>query len=253
MTALLSSFKVRSFAGETDLPAIADLINLCTTTDNLDGLVTVAELRDDFTSPEFDVNRDLRLWTNAADELCAVASCWLPEATDAKSGYFGFNVHPEARAKGIEAEIFAWVEALVRDRAQVHQVPATLRAGARDDHFYRLELLKNQGFTGDRIFYRMARSLTEPIPQPQLPAGYQIRPLQGKAEIAAWVEMFNQSFIDHWNFHPLTVENRAHWLTESSYRRELDLVAVAPDGTLAAFCYNMIHAQENALTGKREG
>lgn len=253
MMTLSSTFKMRSFAGETDLPAIANLINFCKTADKLDGLVTVDELRDDFTSPEFDANRDLRLWTNTVDELYAVASCWLPEVTDVKNVYFGFDVHPEARYKGIETEIFAWVEALVRDLAQAHQLPAVLRAGARDDHFYRLDWLKNQGFTGDRIFYRMARSLTASMPQPQLPAGYHIRPLQGEAEVEAWVEMFNQSFIDHWNFHPLTVENRAHWLTESSYRPELDLVAVAPDGTLAAFCYNMIHAQENELTGKLEG
>ena len=44
--------------------------------------------------------------------------------------------------------------------------------------------------------------------------------------------MFNQTFIDHWNHHPLTVETRKHWLTDPNYKPELDLVAIAPDGTI---------------------
>lgn len=253
MTALLSTFQSRSYAGETDLTAIAALINLCKTADNMDGLVTVDELRDDFADPEFNVNRDMRLWTNACGELCAVASCWFPQATDVKSGYFGFDIHPNVRGLGLEAEIFSWIEALVKELAQAHQLPAKLRSGARDDHSFRLNLLTKNGFTSDRIFYRMARTIAEPIPAPQLPEGFSIRPLQGKAEVEAWVEMFNQTFIDHWNFIPLTVEQRAHWLRESNYKPELDLVAVAPNGTLAAFCYGVIHTAENELTGRLEG
>ncbi|MDX2239814.1 MAG: GNAT family N-acetyltransferase [Leptolyngbyaceae cyanobacterium bins.302] len=253
MTALLSTFKARSYAGEVDLPAIAELINFCKTADNQDGLVTVDELRDDYADPDFDVDRDLRLWTNATGALCAVASCWFPEPAEVKNGYFGFSIHPSAREQGIEEDIFSWAEALVKDLAQAHQRPARLRTGARDDYAFRLNWLTRKGFTSDRTFYQMMRSLSEPIPQPQLPDGFTIRPLQGEAEVAAWVEMFNQSFIDHWNFTPLTVESRAHWLTETSYQPELDLVAVAPDGTLAAFCYAIIHAEENTLTGQLEG
>src|SRR5262249_52978462 len=77
--------------------------------------------------------------------------------------------------------------------------------------------------------------------------------LLNACEAAAWVEMFNQSFVDHWNHHPLTV---AQFLQDTQlpyYRKEQDLVCEAADGMLAAFCYCCIEAQENERSGRNEG
>ncbi|MGQ4646967.1 hypothetical protein [Lyngbya aestuarii] len=49
-------------------------------------------------------------------------------------------------------------------------------------------------------------SLAEPIPEPQLPEGFTLRHLRGEQDAQAWVEMFNETFIDHWNYHPQTIE-----------------------------------------------
>ena len=65
--------------------------------------------------------------------------------------------------------------------------------------------------------------------------------------------MFNQSFVDHWNHHPLSIERHLHWLTDPDYRSDLDLVAIAPDGTLAAFCYGAIDPAYNQQKNCREG
>jgi len=67
------------------------------------------------------------------------------------------------------------------------------------------------------------------------------------------VEMFNQSFIDHWNHHDLTVESYRHWRSDPDYRPELDLIAVATDGTFAAFCYCHINPEDNKRKGRNEG
>src|SRR5437868_3882810 len=98
---------------------------------------------------------------------------------------------------------------------------------ARDFDSYTREMLEQNGFSVVRYFFQMARPLDEPIPEPQLPEGYTMRHANGSDEdIERWVEMFNQSFIDHWNNHPATVEDEKHFLTHPNYRPEGSLMAI---------------------------
>ncbi|NJL46635.1 MAG: GNAT family N-acetyltransferase [Leptolyngbyaceae cyanobacterium SM2_5_2] len=65
--------------------------------------------------------------------------------------------------------------------------------------------------------------------------------------------MFNESFVDHWNFSPMTLVDRQYRLTYPTYQPELDWVAVAADGTLAAFCGAHIPHEDNARKHRQEG
>jgi len=252
MAILLSNITARPYAGVQDLAAIAALINTCIVCDRLDGLSTVAALEHEYSSPDFDLVQDLRLWFDQSNTLGAVAECWLPKAPNEQRAYLTFWVKPTVRGQGIETEILAWAEQRLRTVACDRQLPAVLQIMVRETQTDRLDLLKQQGFTLSRSFYRMGRSLAEPIPHPQLPVGYTVRPLQ-PTELEAWVELFNQSFVDHWNFLPLTVRDRQHWNAEPDYQPELDLVAIAPDGTFAAFCYCFVETTTNTQRGVKEG
>lgn len=253
MTTLLSSFKIRPTTEAIDYEAIAHLINFCKTVDNLEDFISAEELEHEFNSPDFDIEQDLRLWENDQGQLCAVAQCWIPDREEAVDAHLWFSILPNWRGLGLESDIFTWGETRLQAVSALRSLPGRLRCGARSDQVTRLALLEQQGMIPDREFYRMARSLMEEIPEPQFPDGFTVRPLQGDVEVEAWVELFNQSFIDHWNFIPLTVSDRQHWMKDSSYQPDLDLVAVAPDGTLAAFCYNLIHGHENEKLGRLEG
>ncbi len=253
MTVLTSSLQVRPTTEAINYAAIAALINCCKTADNLEDFTSAAEVEHEFNSPDFDLERDLRLWVDAQGELGAIAQCWVPERDKTVDAHLWFSILPQHRGIGLEADIFAWVETRLQGEAMVRGVPGRLRCGTRSDQVERLALLQAHQMTPDREFYRMARSLLTDIPAPEFPAGFTVRPLQGETEVTAWVELFNQSFIDHWNFIPLTVSDRLHWLQDSCYQPELDLVAISPDGTLAAFCYNLINHPENQLMGRLEG
>jgi mycothiol synthase len=241
----MATLTLRPYQGETDLQSIADLLNACEAIDREDIYHTVGELRLELTSPNVDTDRDVRLWHNETGQLIAFAQVWLPhQLLNEVDGYLWFRVHPSARNQGLEPDIIAWAETRVQSVGQEHQLPAKLSMSCRESQRSRIQLFELAGFTYERSFLRMKRSLQEPIAKPVLPQGFRLM-TGDEIGLAAWVELYNQTFIDHWNFHPMTIEQAEHWLSDPTYRPELDLVAVAPDGTYAAFCYNSINPDEN--------
>lgn len=69
----------------------------------------------------------------------------------------------------------------------------------------------------------------------------------------AWLELLNEVFLDHWNHHPVTLETMEHWLEEPHYKPELDLIAVADDGSFAALCFCEILPEYSDRIGKKVG
>ncbi|MDX2217362.1 MAG: GNAT family N-acetyltransferase [Oculatellaceae cyanobacterium bins.114] len=248
------TLSVRPYAGDTDLQAIADLLNHCAAVDQLDQYYTPTELRVEFNDPLLDQSRDLRLWYDETDRLIGFTQIWVPQATTDVDGWLWFRVHPEVRGSHIETDMMAWGEQRLREIGRLKGIPVHLRVGCRSDQLDTIRLLEKAGFTVDRQFLTMIKSLIPPIPEPQVLEGFTIRHCQGLGDVTAWVEAYNQSFIDHWNHHPLTVEEHSYWLENNpNYCSELDLVAIAPDGTFAAFCSCYINREYNSHHQCHEG
>lgn len=249
----METLQARQYAGEADLQPIADFLNGCEAHDHMDEGSSPGELRDEFSSPTFDTARDIRIWEDGDGTMLGFAQIWIPAAGEVVDGYLWFKVHPEHRDGTIESEIFAWGTERMREVGRERNVRVQLGSGVRSDKADRVAVLEQHGFTINRYFLRMARDLHEPIVEPKLPDGFTIRAVAGTAEAAAWIEMFNLSFIDHWNHHDRTVDDRLHWMSEAFYRPHLDLIAQAPDGTFAAFAFCGVNAAENRRTGRNEG
>ena len=247
------SVSIRPYAGESDLEAIADLVNTCEEVDRLDQGTSISELQQEFNQPSRDLARDICLWEDAGGKLIGFAQLWISEPGEVMDGWLSFSVRPEARGGGVEAAAVAWGEMRMREVAQERGAHVKLRSGVRTQDADRISVLESCGFQIARYFCRMARSLSEPIAEPQFPEGFALRLFSGEEDAEAWVEMFNQSFIDHWNHHDLTVEKFKYHLTKPSYRKDLDLIAVAADGTFAAFCCGAISLEECDRTGRNEG
>lgn len=246
---------VRPYAGAKDLEPIANLFNLCDTADQFEDWTTVTELQEDLESPNLDPESDIRLWENSEGQLVAFGSMWISEANEDNivDGYLWFRVHPTMRGSDLTQRAIAWGERRLREVAIARNVQVRLRISIRSTQKDLQAILQACGMKCDRYFYRLARSLSLPLPQPQFPQGFTLRSVQGESEVEAWVELFNESFIDHWNHHPLTVERWKPELRSPSYKPELDLVAVADNGTLAAFCHCRIYHEQNVATGRKEG
>ncbi len=249
----MANLSGRCYAGDRDLDAIADLINTCEEVDRLDEGTSISELQQEFNAPSLDVARDIRLWEDAEGKLIGFAQLSVSEPGEVIDGWLWFRVHPDARAGDVEAAAIAWGEVRMREVSAMRGGRVKLRTYARAEDCDRISVLASCGFKVDRYFCRMARSLSEPIPEPQFPEGFALRQFPGEQDAAAWVEMFNQSFIDHWNHHDLTVDKFKHELAKPDYRNDLDLIAVADDGTFVSFCCCEISVQQCDRTGRNEG
>ncbi|WOD38865.1 GNAT family N-acetyltransferase [Nodosilinea sp. E11] len=253
---LLTSTQSRPSIGHADLPAIAAFYDICEQVDQFGHTTTLANLQRRLDHPPPGGTHQRQLWETPKGELVGLVALWLDNLTDAPTDVLesrvGILVHPDWRGAHLEAELLSWAEQQVREQAQAAQRPAQLCAGARADAPYYRAIYETAGYEMIRQFHTMARSLADPIPQPRLPSGFTSRPTHAN-EAAAWVEMFNESFVDHWHFTPMTLDRRQFRLTYPTYQPEFDWVVVAPDCTLAGFCGGAIDHEENTLTNRKEG
>jgi mycothiol synthase len=227
---------MRSYAGKTDLEAIAKFLETCQSVDPPDTWPSISEIRLQFDAPSVDQQRDIGLWEDTNGKLMAIAGLMIPSEGQVLSGFLWFRIHPTASADILQKQITDWGEQRMRQVRQERDTDVKLLAGASVEQTERIALLEECGFRIERYFLTMVRSLAEPISEPQFPEGFTLRSIQGEQDAQAWVEMFNQTFIDHWNFLPETVEAFKHKLNNPEFRPDLSLIVIAPDGTFAAFC-----------------
>lgn len=240
---------------DSDVQAVCDLLNACDAVDKMDDNYSVDNLNTEFNDPELDKARDLRLWEDEHGNLVGFGQGWLRKSDEgALDNNFYFKVHPEHRNVGLEDAIVQWGIERTREAATEKDLPGRFRSGTRDYDTYGREVLERHGLQVVRYFFTMIRDLSQPIAEPQLPDGFALDHSSNDPEaVAKWIETFNLSFIDHWNHHPATVESHAHWLESPHYSPERDLIAVAPDGMVAAFCFCWIDNDDNARNNRLEG
>ena len=151
---------------------------------------------------------------------------------------FDFQVLPGYEWRGIEEEALLWAETLITGlcKHDAQKWGGNCVSGARQDNAQRIAFLEEHGFRlgGDFSEVNMLCSLDDPIPEVVIPAGCQVRSVAETGEISNRAEAQR----DVW--HPWTVGNvsdqdYAYFMKLPGYHRDLDVVAVAPDGVFAAY------------------
>ena len=177
-----------------------------------------------------DPRKHIRLWHDG-EKLAGYAILGEDPALD-------WQVLPAYEWSGIETEALVWAEALVDELRKQDQTRwgGSLVSGSRQDDTRRMAFLEQHGFqySGHFAEVNMIRSLAEPIPEPSVPDGYQVR------EIAPTGELANRASAQREVWHPWTVgevsdDDYARMMQLPCYHRDLDIVTVAPDGVIAAY------------------
>ena len=216
------SVMMRPYAGDADLPLIAELIQ---------SLPPIGRHLVDFpwrmSAPTFDPLLDTRVWTvdGAVVGFAAWRIWW---------AVLDFYVRPGPGQPEVEAAIFAWAPQRFRELDAARGRPLPYWVEARADDRERLALLVRHGYTldDDFAYVMLSRALAGPLPQPNPPPGFVIRPFAGAAEVDAYVGVHRRAFASI----SMTAEWRARTLRMSQYDPALDLVAAVPNGQLAGFC-----------------
>jgi mycothiol synthase len=223
---------------EINLPAIARLVQICDRFDNLSDDIGLEALHRDLNNPQLDRQNNVRCWEDATGELIGYAWLGLMPPSDILEGFLWFRIHPQARDTDLPPTLITWAETQLQ--AQAQNRPTRLRIHAAENDTYRNKLLESWGFTLTRYFFSLSRSLLDPIPKPQIPSSFTLRTSQGLAEMTTLQDLYNQSFRDHWNFHPVPLSQLRYEIDRPQYRNDLNLLAITPDQTPVAFCYSKI-------------
>jgi len=136
------------------------------------------------------------------------------------------------------------------DTARGYQLPYWIEVGEGDR--LRRDLAARHGFdmVGDARYVMLRRDLDGTKgSRRQVPGGITIRPLAGPAEVPAYVAAHRAAF----GSQDMTVAWRSATLTMPGYEPELDLVAVAGDGTVAGFCVTWLDRRRRAAQAEPAG
>lgn len=176
----------------------------------------------------FNLAEAVFLWEHA-DQLAAVLNADNP-------GEAFLQIHPALVTEDLQAEMLDVAEG--RLAATQPDGKRTLHVWADSKDAGRQALLARRGYIrGDWPEYQRRRPMSLPVPATPVPAGYEVRALGDEAELPA------RSWASWKAFHPDEPDEKYEgweWYPNVQrvplYRRDLDIVAVAPGGEIAAFC-----------------
>jgi GNAT superfamily N-acetyltransferase len=228
--------RARPVLGESDLAAMYDLAMACSET-----ALHLADLPWRFNSPALKVAENTRLWEDANGNLVAWAflSTW---------NCIDEFVRPGGYADHCSLATLRWAVRRQREQNAEKGGQVALYASSRSDDDARVARLEQHGFVRDAWYnVHLGRELNTPISEPALPPGFTIRPLDGEREVERYVSMHRIAF----GTERMTTAWRRATLGDPHYVPDLDLVAVAPDGTLAAFCVCWVTSPLSPLGGAR--
>jgi ribosomal protein S18 acetylase RimI-like enzyme len=185
-----------------------------------------------------------RLW--CADSGALVAFAYVDESNN-----LWFEISPPFDDDpALQAEIVAWGVDCVRQRNAQSGENATLDAVCEMEAQGHIEILRAHAFQETGLLtLKYARSLEESVPDFNLPADFSLRPTNGAAEVESLIALHRAAFGDD----AMTVEYRLAMMRAPQYVPVLDLLIIAPDGELAAFCVCSIDDDENRQTGVQTG
>ncbi len=178
----------------------------------------------------------IRLW-HAGDRLVGYAIL-------GEDPSFDCQVLPEYAWHGIEEEAVTWAETRIAELCKIdaQRWGGNLVSGSRQDDVKRLAFLEQHGFRpgGEFSEVNMLRSLEEPIPDIVIPPGCQVRAVAETPAEYSRGEISNRAGAQRdvwrpWTVGNVTDDNYAYFMRLPGYHRDLDVVAVAPDGVIAAY------------------
>jgi mycothiol synthase len=223
----------RLYEGEKDFQIMLDLLNKIRPASHVNDFPVKVNIEENLAVEE--IRGNTRLWFDGGQPIG-----WA-YVDDSHNLYWEL----EKQYTGIVGtEMVAWGETCTRSGKNLAAgETSTLDASCREDFKERLDFLSQHGFRQTEVVtVHMKRNLrdAEPISEFELPQGFQIRSVKGVEEAESIASTHRAAFGTDY----MTTENRLVIMNTSEYDPSLDLVVVATDGTIAAYCTCSVNEQE---------
>ena len=230
------TFLSRHFAGPSDITSLVDWVRMVRPPARATDYPSIIDLPELLSLPH---NQETtRIWFAQTGKLLGFAF------VDAFHT-LRFELDWQGATPALEAAVVAWgSECLVKTPNS-----PLLYATSHEDDTTRLALLDRHSFNrvADYILH-LERSLAGPTSAPQLPAGFNMRSVEGEYEAAELATLHRQAFgTPH-----MTTERRLALMRRPHYDPALDLVVVNAEGLPVAYGMGSLSPEENALTGRNE-
>ena len=246
---------------EGDIPGIAEVMNAANAEDGIERLMTVDDLMMEFAMPISDPPRQVIVAESEAGALVGYGR--IIGIDDESSGerlyQFNLKVHPGAREQGLDEALVERLMAMARaHNSEPGRAPAekvSILSIARANQTSRQELLEKIGLQNVRYSWVMERPLGDDLPEPGPVEGVSVRNYRHPADNVAAHKAYNNSFIDHFEFHELPQEFWDFQIGRPEMKYDLSWLAEAEDepGRFVGFCICEVKECDNQLTGRKEG
>jgi GNAT superfamily N-acetyltransferase len=250
----MEGLRFRLLEGDSDFPKMITILNDAAAADNIDDVYTLEDLRHDYSH--------LTHSDPATDMLFAeidgrtVAYCrvdWHQEEEPNDRIYFViFNIHPDARGKGIEAPMLRWCETRLREKAAEHPQDSArfFQIYSNDKKTDYINILESMGYKPVRYAISMSRNL-DTIPEAELPEGIEVRPVKREDCRKIW-DASIEAFRDHWGFSEPEEEDYKSYESSKYFQPELWQVAWDEDEVVSSVM-NYVDPDYNRKLDRKRG
>ena len=250
-----TDLRIRSYAGEGDIPEIVRVVNAASAAEGVEEVWTVEALTSWLGHPsdQFDPARDAVLAELDGEIVATGRAEWVDTRDGRFREYRIFGtVDPAHQGRGIGTALLAALEDRARTLAATHpddreRVLAAFAAAGRPGE----ALLRDAGYEPARWFIEMVRPTLDGIVEPPLPDGLELRPVTEDQHEAIW-RANREAFRDHWGGSDESLEQFQRILGDPDTDPSLWLIVWDGD-EIAGGVWNDIHPAENEAHGFRRG
>lgn len=225
-----------------DAPAYAKTATAIAVRAGVDERCDIDETLLRWREPRFDLNKSSLGIFSADGKLAAYVILWSLSKKPVRP-WLDWGVHPDCHGQNLSAAIFNWADAQAAGIIQrcPPQARVRLQAGAPAGYSYAEKALAQAGFAPDRVYYDMRIDMTQRPQLPDLPAGIVFKPYRHAADLRQFVDVFRNSFSDHYGYVEEPIENDLaefrHWFdNDKNFDPSLALLAVDEAAGIGAGC-----------------
>jgi len=200
------------------------------------------DMINEWTSPGLNLEEVVRVVENQDGKVIGYVEVW-DTSQPYVVKYVWAILHPDHWDKDLYREMLAWAENCARNRIALapENARVVMSQGTSNKDLPRIAAIENYGYNLVRNFYRMMIEFDQTPPDPILPEGIVIVPIDIDSELKDALLAADEGFRDHWGYVDRPIdETLKQWQHHIENDKNFDpsLWYLAKDGSqIAGICY----------------